>query len=326
MDALNTQPAANGSRNMYEIWEPRSFSRYKTWLGDYEYDDMLSADAHSPSPFCSGAVRTCRAPGTVWSACWSSAIAPWCSWYSGKICTETKTILYCLVTHDISIGITWTSSGRPQLCYNRTGCPPPPNWTAPCSPPPRSRPAWCRRAADRPDSRWTPASSTPAESTRSHRGRRRPAGVPAAGWSDSGRFSTWSARAAVWWSCRCRSTRSRRPEWWSCSATGTLWRCGSCSARRPACEWLAIITEQRAEVFAGMTNLGELQTAQRLLLLEQVAQRRTDTDERRHRRKALDDAATKQMRTRNAMSVSDRLPGDVYIGFKRFSAARRKRD
>lgn len=29
MDALNTEPAAKGSRNMYEICEPRSFSRCK---------------------------------------------------------------------------------------------------------------------------------------------------------------------------------------------------------------------------------------------------------------------------------------------------------
>lgn len=29
MEALKTAPAANGKRNMYEIWEPRSFSRFR---------------------------------------------------------------------------------------------------------------------------------------------------------------------------------------------------------------------------------------------------------------------------------------------------------
>lgn len=81
--------------------------------------------------------------------------------------------------------------------------------------------------------------NSPGGSRKWHRGMRCRADVRAEGWLDSAMFLIGNERAMGLWSCRCHSKRNQQPKLLFCFAIGILWRCGSCSARRPKrVEWI----------------------------------------------------------------------------------------
>lgn len=75
--------------------------------------------------------------------------------------------------------------------------------------------------------------NSPGGSRKWHRGMRCRAVARVEGWLDLAMFLIGNERAMGLWSYRCHSRRNQQPKLLFCFAIGILWRCGSCSARRP---------------------------------------------------------------------------------------------